>query len=170
MILRLSAPKEFSMTKLFNYPAHLIRRLHQISVAIFAAEARATGCDLTPVQYGVLVTLREHPGVDQATLAGLISHDRVTIGGVVARLEARGYVRRKVRADDRRARSLTLTKAGEALLQNVEPVVISAQDRLMSPLDDADQQEFLRMIRIMTETSDKFGRGALHQQMLRAED
>ena len=77
------------MASLHDLPGHLIRRLHQISVSTFTAETAAEGFDLTQVQYAALFTLRGHPGIDQATLAGLIAYDRVHGGwrGPVARLD-----------------------------------------------------------------------------------
>ncbi|MFS4437464.1 MarR family winged helix-turn-helix transcriptional regulator [Paracoccaceae bacterium GXU_MW_L88] len=151
------------MTQIYDLPGHLIRRLHQISVAVFAAETRAAGYDLTPVQYGALSTLRDHPGIDQATLAGLIAHDRVTIGGVISRLESRGYVERKVRDDDRRARALTLTEKGGELLDTIRPAVLSTQDQIMAALSEEDQKEFMRLMRILTETGNQFSRAPLEK-------
>ena len=55
-------------------PGHLIRRLHQISVSLFAARMAEAGLDLTSVQYAALVTVRENPGLDQATLALSLIH------------------------------------------------------------------------------------------------
>ena len=66
-------------------------RLHQISVEIFASRMAEAGIDLTPVQFAALTTVDDNPGVDQATLAGLIAYDKVTIGGVVDRLFRRDF-------------------------------------------------------------------------------
>ena len=84
------------MASLHDLPGHLIRRLHQISVSTFTAETAAEGFDLTQVQYAALFTLRGHPGIDQATLAGLIAYDRVTIGGVVALGALHGSARQQL--------------------------------------------------------------------------
>ena len=105
------------MTDLYDLPGHLIRRMHQISVSAFAAETKAAGFDLTPMQFAALCMLEENPGIEQATLAGLVAIDRATIGGVVARLETRGLLERSVSRTDRRARVLTLTEIGAALLR-----------------------------------------------------
>ena len=158
------------MTEIYDYPGHLIRRLHQISVAIFTAETQAAGFDLTPVQYGALATLQDHPGIDQATLAGLIAHDRVTIGGVVARLESRGYLHRKVRNDDRRARTLTLTPEGVALLKAIKPAVLATQDQIMAALNAPDQDQFMRLMRILTDTGNQFSRAPLEQSLAKSEE
>ena len=88
------------MAHVYDLPGHLIRRLHQISVSAFAGEANAAGLDLTPVQFAALSMLNDHPDIDQATLAGLIAYDRVTLGGVVNRLAARGLIERKISATD----------------------------------------------------------------------
>lgn len=146
------------MTQLYDLPGHLIRRLHQISVAVFAAQTKAAGFDLTPVQYAALSSLHDHPGVDQATLAGLIAYDRVTIGGVISRLENRGYVERKIRDDDRRARSLTLTERGRSLLMTIQPAVRATQTQIMSGLSEDEQREFMRLMTQLTETGNQFAR------------
>ena len=61
---------------LYRMPGHLIRRCHQISVALFLEECAAY--DATPQQYAVLSALAENDGVDQITLAGLCAFNRTT--------------------------------------------------------------------------------------------
>src|SRR5450432_229782 len=60
-------------------PGHLARRFQQIAVAVFHAAVEEAGYDLTPVQYAALTEIATQPGIDQATLAGLIAYDRTTI-------------------------------------------------------------------------------------------
>lgn len=142
------------MDDLTDLPGHLIRRLNQMAVSAFMAEAKAAGFDLTPVQYGSLATLRAHPDIDQATLAGMVAYDRVTIGGVVGRLEDRGYLARSVRAEDRRARRLHLTERGQTVVQTIQPAVRAAQSQILAPLDASEQAEFMRLLRKLTATDD----------------
>lgn len=73
-------------------PGHLIRRAQQVSIALFAKECAAL--DLTSVQCAALVTIRENPGVDTMRLSRLIAFDRSTLGSVLERLEAKGWVGR----------------------------------------------------------------------------
>ena len=84
------------MVSVHRMPGHIIRRLHQISTAIFTERMARIGEEITPVQFASLAAIRAHPGVDQATLAGLVAYDRVTIGGVVDRLVAKKLVERTV--------------------------------------------------------------------------
>lgn len=150
-----------SMASLLDLPGHLIRRMHQIAVSTFAAEVAAEGCDITNVQYATLFTLRAHPGIDQATLAGLIAYDRVTIGGVIARLEARGYLERVVSRTDRRARSLRLTPAGAAVLDAVNEGVLRAQQVMLQGLDAAEQKTLLALLRKATEAGNELSRAPM---------
>lgn len=120
-------------------PGHLIRRMHQLSVALFEAEMAAAGFDLTPVQFAALAAIARRPGSDQATIAQAIAYDPVTIGGVLQRLEAKGVVRREIAERDRRARRLAIEPAGQALLERAGPVVRALQDRIVAGLDGAER-------------------------------
>jgi MarR family transcriptional regulator, temperature-dependent positive regulator of motility len=148
-------------TGMNDRPGSLARRYQQIAVAIFHAEVGAAGCDLTPVQYAALFELRTHAGIDQATLAGLIAFDRTTIGGVIDRLEQRGYLTRRVSETDRRARVLELTDEGRALLERVEPAVMSAQRLMLAGLDEREAAEFLRLLRKAVEAGNAQSRAPL---------
>ena len=126
---------------------HLIRRLHQLSTQVFVQRTQAAGFDLTPVQFAALDAIGHHPGTDQATVAELIAYDRATIGGVIERLEQKGWVDRVVSERDRRARVLSLTAEGERILQALVPVVRNLQDEILQGLGDADRARFLKLAR-----------------------
>lgn len=141
----IATPTEIQMTQIYTMPGHLIRRLNQISTSVFQDRMKSAGYTLTPVQFAALSLVAEKPGIDQATLAGLIAYDRATIGGVVDRLETRGYVSRVVAPQDRRARRLTLTPEGRALLDAARPIVVALQDDILAGLDAEERQDFLRL-------------------------
>ena len=63
-----AAPTDAALP-IHEMPGHMVRRLQQVAVALFAEEL--AGLDLTPVQYAALVALDERPGLDQAPLAAL---------------------------------------------------------------------------------------------------
>lgn len=149
------------MEKVEDMPGHHIRRLNQIAVAVFHAEVGGTGSDLTPVQFAALATLRDHPGIDQATLAGLIAYDRTTIMGVVDRLVQKGLANRAVNGKDRRARLLEITPDGLALLQAIRPAVLSAQRLMLSGLTDAEAETFLQLVKKATRGANELSRAPL---------
>ena len=132
------------MESLYDMPGHLIRRAQQISTALFAEECAEF--DLTAVQYAALVAIRTHPEVDATRLSQLIAFDRSTLGSVLERLEAKGWILRTGSPTDRRVKLLRLTLEGERLLRQVEPAVRRVQQRLLEPLSPADRATMLRLL------------------------
>ena len=126
---------------------HLIRRLHQQSTQVFAQRTQAAGFDLTSVQFAALDAIHAHPATDQAHVAELIAYDRATIGGVIERLEQKGWVRRVVNERDRRARELSLTPKGERVRSALLPIVRDLQDEILQTLNGTDRQHFLKLAR-----------------------
>jgi len=125
-------------------PGHLVRRAHQRAVAIFMEEAAAF--DVTPVQFAILNALVDQPGEDQITLAGRVALDAATLGAVIARLHARGLVRRESDPRDRRRKLLWITPAGEALVAQMVRPAERVQERLMEPLSAEEQARLVELL------------------------
>lgn len=142
-------------------PGHLIRRLQQIAVALFAARMGEADIDLTAVQFAAMLTLRDHPGLDQQTLAGLIAYDRVTLGGVIDRLVQKNLVARETSPTDRRARILTLTKDGRAVLERAIPWVDQVQDDILAALSEAEQDTFVTLLSKLARAGNELSRAPL---------
>jgi DNA-binding MarR family transcriptional regulator len=149
------------MLEFQKMPGHLIRRLHQISVSVFASQTASAGFDITSVQFAALSAIEEYPGIDQAGLAGLIAYDRVTIGGVVDRLVQKGYVDRQVSPRDRRARELFISKQGTAVLRAMAPIVREVQGEILRGLSAADRKSFIALLRKATEAANEMSRAPL---------
>ena len=126
---------------------HLIRRLHQQSTQLFAQRTQAAGYDLTSVQYAALDAIANNPHVDQASVAEIIGYDRATIGGVIERLDNKGWVRRVVSEQDRRARELSLTTKGNKIYLALRPLVHELQADILQPLSQAEQERFIKLVR-----------------------
>ncbi|XDA99114.1 MarR family transcriptional regulator [Sulfitobacter sp. LCG007] len=143
---------------LTTMPGHLIRRLHQTSVQVFTGRAREAGLDLTPVQFAAMGAIHDDPGIDQATVAERIGYDRATIGGVIDRLETKGLVLRKVSRRDRRARELSLSDNGQAVLARARPLVAAFQPEILGALDAAETAQFLALARRALRIDESGGR------------
>jgi MarR family transcriptional regulator, temperature-dependent positive regulator of motility len=151
------------MTDTNDKPGHLARRFQQIAVAVFHAEVEAAGYDLTPVQYAALSTITTHPGIDQATLAGLIAYDRTTITGVVDRLVQKGLIVRQANSRDRRARELQITDEGRRVLCGIEPAVEAAQRLMLRGLTADEADAFLRLLRKAIAAGNELSRAPLRE-------
>lgn len=138
-------------------PGHLIRRLHQISTQIFTQNMKNAGFDLTSVQYAVLDALEQSQGVDQARLADAVAKDRATLGAVVDRLEQKGLIKRKVNHRDARARILSLTPEGTAMLRQVQPVVEGLQREILRDLTDREYERFIELAAKAAGAGGEFG-------------
>lgn len=142
-------------------PGHLIRRLNQISVAVFAEHMSDAGLNLTPVQFAAIEAIRDHPGIDQAGVAGLIAYDRATLGKVIDRLEARGLVLRTASKADRRAKELTLTIEGEKLCQEALPHVEASQPAILAGLSMGERNQLLALLDKATMVGNELSRAPL---------
>lgn len=136
-------------------PGHLARRFHQVSTVLFDLEMRKAGISLTAVQYAALITIRDNPKIDQATLAGLIAYDRTTIGGVVDRLVEKGFVTRVSSDIDRRAKLLGVSEAGLDIIAQTTPMVEACQSRLVAALSPEEQALLTTLLgKIITDLGD----------------
>jgi DNA-binding MarR family transcriptional regulator len=135
------------MSSTYDYhaaPGHLIRRAHQLSVAIFAETTSAF--DITPVQFAMLNALMDEPGEDQITLAGKVAFDAATSGAVIARLEAKGLLRRDADPKDKRRKLLTATKEGEKIVIAMKAAVADVQDQILNPLSIEEAMQFTNLL------------------------
>ena len=146
-----------------DMPGHLARRFQQIAVAVFLSEVEDAGFDLTPVQYAALAAIRQSPGIDQVTLAGLIAYDRTTIMGVVDRLVQKGLVLRQASSRDRRARELRITDEGSQTLRRITPAVEAAQQIMLRGLTEKEAQELMRLLRKAIAAGNELSRAPLKQ-------
>jgi len=145
--------------RLLEMPGHLIRRLHQISFALFLDEAKAFG--VTPVQYAALVAVNSHPGIDQTTLCNIIAFDRTTIGGVVGRLQRKKLITRANGAHDRRMKTLYITPAGRRLIGDIAPAVRSTQRLILAPLKARERAAFMAMLKHLVHLNNAHSRAPL---------
>ncbi|MGQ9369534.1 MarR family winged helix-turn-helix transcriptional regulator [Azospirillum sp. ST 5-10] len=78
-------------------------------IGAFAAE------DIRPAQFSVLVVIERNPGLKQSQVSKVLSIKRTNFVPLLDSLEARGLVKRKPAAGDRRSYALHLTPKGRAL-------------------------------------------------------
>ena len=145
--------------RLSRRPGFLIRRLHQIHLALFIEEC--AGLDVTPVQYSIMTVAADQPGLEQGRLGYEVGVDRATLANVVARLDARGLLRRKPSRSDRRLKLVELTSKGRALLAKVDAPALRAHDRTIAALPPDDRARFLADLRHLVDAGNDYGRAPL---------
>lgn len=125
-------------------PGHLVRRAHQIAVALFMSELAKE--DVTPVQFAILNAVMDTPGVDQVTLANRVAFDAATSGSVMGRLETKGWIRREPDQADRRRKLLWLTPTGQKATLEMKRSVNLVQEKILSPLSPEEAQTLIDLM------------------------
>ncbi len=146
-------------TDLWSRPGFLIRRLHQLHVAIFIEECRAF--DVTPVQYAVLSVLYRDRPLDQVSVAAEVGIDRNNAADVIRRLERRGFVERVPSPTDRRAKVSRITDEGRRFVEEAHGAMERAQQRLTSSLSPEDAATLSTLLRRVMVDNNDAGRAPL---------
>jgi DNA-binding MarR family transcriptional regulator len=141
---------------LWQRPGYLIRRLNQIHHALFFECCQEF--TITPVQYGLLTTLSERPGLDQTSLCLELGVDRTTMADVLRRLEQRGMVKREASEADGRHKLTYITPKGSRLMKKMYGKMREAQTRLLEPLPAAARIKFVELMTILVEANNQYGR------------
>lgn len=133
-----------SLQDMYRRPGFLLKRCHQVSMAIFLAECREFS--ITQSQYGCLRALILYPGIDQICLGRLVGLDRSTAGLVIKALSDRGLIERVVNDTDKRRMRLKVSADGERLLRDIAPLAARAQERVLKGLPRESRAAFLDML------------------------
>ena len=148
--------------KLSTMPGHLLRRCHQIGVAIFLEHCAEF--DLTPLQFAVLRTLSKNHAQDQVTLGGATAMDRTTTALVVSKLEQRNLLQRQRSTRDQRSKIVSLTPAGEQLIKAALPAVKAAQRRILAPLNATEAASLMELLKKLAQGNNNSSRAPQRKQ------
>jgi len=144
---------------LASRPGFLIRRLHQIHLALFAEECGHFG--VTPVQFSLLSVVAGKPGLDQSALALEVGVDRATTANVLARLETNGLLRRSRSATDSRVKLVHLTAAGRRVLARMDALARRAHARTLDGLPARDRARFVAFLARLVDAGNEYGRAPM---------
>jgi DNA-binding MarR family transcriptional regulator len=144
---------------IWDRPGYLVRRLHQIHVAMFLGQV-AEG-KVTPIQYGLLSILVRRPNIDQLTIGEELGLDRANVADILKRLETRKLVARVVDPANRRRKLCLATARGAELVRRYHADMQASQHRLLSPLEPAEREVFLDLLSRLVEGNNASGRASL---------
>lgn len=148
------------LLRLHGHPGHLLRRAQQISASLFHEEYGV----ITPVQYAVLLTIMNHPGIDQVSLAGLSAIDTSTAASVCVRLEEKEWITRNVIPHNKRQRALHITEAGQSLILDLIPAAHRVEQRILSPFTAQESADFMRLLNKLVATNNDLSRAPMMRQ------
>lgn len=108
--------------------------------------ARAAGIGLTRAQWQVLANIARGPGLNQAALASLLDIEPITLVRLLDRLEAMGFVERRLDPRDRRQRNLFLTDKAWPELERIRALGAAVREEALAGLDDAERKRLLEIL------------------------
>lgn len=123
-------------------------QVNRLAAAMRAAlESRLAAHGLTAPQWATLMRLLERDGWPQRELGESQGMDKATVGGVIARLEAKGLVGRAGHPEDARVNLVALTSKGRRLARAMRPFADVVNGRAKAALS-AEESKLLQTLLI----------------------
>lgn len=119
---------------LLNDVARLMRTVY---------DRRVKALGLTRSQWWVLNHLYRNDGVTQTELAEILEIEKPTLGRLLDRLEAKGWVRRADDAADRRAWRVYLTDEVEPAMRELRTVAAELRRDALAGLSASERERFV---------------------------
>lgn len=116
-----------------------------------AFDQRMKPLGITRSQWWVLTGASRHgeAGITQTELAKVLDLGKVALGGLIDRLEERGFVQRRADPQDRRINRVYLTAKGNAVLEKMHKVGIEMNTKIMSGISLEQQHQLSEMLHVM---------------------
>ncbi len=123
-------------------------RLSVLSNRISAAIASdyAERFELSVTEWRVLAILGRAPGASASEVAERAAMDKVAVSRAVAKLLAAGRLKRSQHASDRRRSVLSLSARGRRIYQQIVPLALAHEQRLLGSLGARDRVALERII------------------------
>jgi DNA-binding MarR family transcriptional regulator len=110
-----------------------------------------TQSEITPRQFGVLLTLYQCGTLTLTELAGHIRVDRSTLGEMIFRMEERFLITKRINENDRRSAEVSLAPFGKHALLELVSGVAQLQTVLLAQLAAEDRPHFMRCMKFIAE-------------------
>jgi DNA-binding MarR family transcriptional regulator len=107
--------------------------------------------EITPRQFGVLLTLHQQGTLTLTELARQIRVDRSTLGEMINRMAERSLITKRNNGNDRRSAEVLLTPAGRNVLLEIVAGAAQLQGALLAPLPAEDRAHFMRCMKLIAE-------------------
>jgi len=121
----------------------ILRQVSQRHAMIFA---RDIGAELTPTQWAALSKLAEAGPCSQNQLGRLTAMDVATIKGVIDRLTARGLTETSADPQDGRRLLVSLTRAGQQMVEKMAPNALAITRETLAPLDAKERETLVALL------------------------
>lgn len=119
--------------KLVDYHIHEAFKLH--------------GLDLTKEQMIILKKLYEEDGLNQNELALLTYRDKSSLARLLAKMEAKDYLKRKQQIEDRRVNEVFLTDKGAKLFERTRPIIKKMIQTMEKDITEVEKDVMIKLLK-----------------------
>ncbi len=125
-------------------PGHLLRRAQQYAHDLYSREVGSSGP--TPRQFEVLHVVSQNKGLSQTDLVHATGIDRSTLADMIARMMKKGLLSRQRTKEDARANAVSITAAGQKMLNGAMASVARAESAALAVLPKSQQGAFMNAL------------------------
>lgn len=129
------------LSRNFGFILNDVARLMRIT---FDRRVKALG--LTRSQWWVLNHLFRNNGATQSELADILEIEKATLGRLLDRMEAKGWIRRQEHSTDRRAKCVFLTDEVEPAVKTMRAAAADLRRDALANFDNTDRERFVDML------------------------
>lgn len=116
--------------------------------------------DLGVTEWRLMAVLGRFPGLSAGELAERTAMDKVAVSRAVTSLLAAGRLKRRTHGDDRRRSVLELSAKGYRVYDEVAPLALRYERRLLAALTPPERQALARMLDRLDQEESLVGFGA----------
>lgn len=109
-------------------------------------DRRVRKLGITRSQWLVLTRLHRSPGASHSELADMLEVEKASVGRMVDRLEANGWVTRRSEKDDRRIKRVYLTAEAERVHKRIWRVAESTVEDALADLSAEESRQLMSLL------------------------
>jgi len=110
---------------------------------------RVQELELTQAQWQALAHISRNQGMNQSQLADILEVQPISVGRLIDRMEAAGWVERRPDPADRRAINLYLTDKAEPILTKMQKHGSAVRSQALRGVSETEQEIMLRTLFVM---------------------
>ena len=129
------------LSRNFGFILNDVARLMRV-----AFDRRVKALGLTRSQWWVLNHLFRNNGATQSELADILEIEKATLGRLLDRMEAKGWIKREEHATDRRAKCVFLTDEVEPAVKTMRAAAADLRRDALANFDSNDRERFVDML------------------------
>jgi DNA-binding MarR family transcriptional regulator len=139
--------------------AHAVSSIYRAANAVraYVSNEVLRHYDITWTGFVVLWVVWIWDGMETRHAAEAAAISKATLTGVVKTLEARGWITKVGRADDRRLVELYLTDSGKALMEELYPKFNAIEGKVVARLSSRRTKEMTKSLRDIVTTIEETG-------------